>query len=1298
MSKKLIFRFSFIIVFVMVTAVTIMTTVRAVSPNQESPPPRLNLENFGDPPLLAQDEQDAQFAEPETATAARIPWSKVAFQSYRDGNWEIYLGNDDGSGQKRLTDSGAPDIHPRLNRGATRVAFASRRDGNFEIYSMKTDGSNLIRLTSNSTDDVNPIWSPDGTKIAFQAYRDGQPEIYVMNANGSAQTRLTIDSDYDGTPTWSPDGGKIAFVSRRTGGYRIYTMNADGSGLTQISSQPYSFNPTWSPDGSQIAFDADSDGDGWQDLWVMDYDGTNQQKIYDPYDSTDAWARSWSPDGKYITFTKIDFMKYDGVWYWNRAYLSALISSQVWNVFNLFANTLEWHPDWQTTDAVKPSSQIAPLSLESPGPIPVQWAGQDTGGSEINSYDIQVKIGSSGNWMDWLTATPYSSANYPGIGGQTYAFRSRARDNAYNLETWPIAADSSTTVENLPPQTAVSPLSPFNRANTDLLVSWAGIDPGNSGIATYDIQYRDGDGEWIDWKTGIESESAVFTNTISGHTYYFRSRGIDNAQNMEDWFPEDGDTATSFYFRKVDGIVRDNRGTPISNVSLSSDQNAVGLVNSDIDGIYSAYFTSEPEINNISWSKTNYLSLPMTPFELKQDITFDSYLPPQNNIIRDWGFEKENLEENWNVNGLNLPVLVTETFHSGQNALFLGQQPFNNQSSIIANDTLPNSVSPQMITDQNGQIHVLWMGSSGVFYTYRDSSGHWNPVETVTTNSIQGKPYMAVGNNGIPQVVWASNFNIYYGHRELNGSWSTQEIMATVWSPQFPQIFVDNANTAHIISRRYSSNAFNYIKRFSDGTWSTLESIVPSILTLTWRDVKLSVDQQGIVHVLWWTDGTGSSGFTYIRRDLDGTWSERDHMQVYYFVWNSPVRMYIASDGTGHVVWNRWSKTYYARHDPDGTWNSPIEVHVTTPDVSEIGLVASNDNTAHIIWNEGKQFVYSQCNSVDDQCILEFPFINQAEITEDPDLAVDYNGDLHTVWSDDYFVYYAQRQSNGGWSPPVIISQADPLASLSKITVMPSGEPHIVWIKEQLGQRGMYHINSQFSEINDTPATQQFLTIPTTITNPTLSYLYKLGGGSAQDGKAIFIQVDDGLSSTTVFSETVNASNWSHQWLDMSPWSGESVTVTLGLNVVNNKLPIWAFMDEVSLGSAYSDVWLQVNGAQVSSPGSPVVYTVEFGNRGGVIGSGTQIVFTLPSEISYENASLTPVSTTPLMWDVGALPAQSNMQSFIITGTVSLTASSFTTITSTAEISTDFELETINNSADVSTYISRFVYLPIIKR
>ncbi len=41
-----------------------------------------------------------------------------------------------------------------------RIAFTSIRDGDFEVYVMNADGSKQARLTRNRGDDIFPAWSP----------------------------------------------------------------------------------------------------------------------------------------------------------------------------------------------------------------------------------------------------------------------------------------------------------------------------------------------------------------------------------------------------------------------------------------------------------------------------------------------------------------------------------------------------------------------------------------------------------------------------------------------------------------------------------------------------------------------------------------------------------------------------------------------------------------------------------------------------------------------------------------------------------------------------------------------------------------------------------------------------------------------------------------------------------------------------------------------------------------------------------------------------------------------------------
>ena len=190
-----------------------------------------------------------------------------------------------------------------------KIAFETYRDGDYEIYSMDADGTNQTRLTNSSNTDTDPAWSPDGRKIAFASYRDGNGEIYVMNADGSDQTRIIDDPASNYSPAWSPDGTEIAFVTLRDGNTHIYSMKADGSGATQLTDGAgHDGNPTWSPDGTRIAFHRwtvhpapDGTMPITDEIYVMGADGSNQVSIYSAVNSSFDLG-DWSPDGAEIVF------------------------------------------------------------------------------------------------------------------------------------------------------------------------------------------------------------------------------------------------------------------------------------------------------------------------------------------------------------------------------------------------------------------------------------------------------------------------------------------------------------------------------------------------------------------------------------------------------------------------------------------------------------------------------------------------------------------------------------------------------------------------------------------------------------------------------------------------------------------------------------------------------------------------------------------------------------------------------------------------------------------------------------
>ncbi len=223
----------------------------------------------------------------------------IAFTSRRDGNYDIYVMEADGSNPRRLTNHEADDWSPVWSPDGQHIAFTSNRDDNSDIYVMGADGSNLRRLTDHEAADGSPVWSPDGKHIAFTSNRDDNSDIYVMGADGSKPRRLTYHEAADGWPVWSPDGKHIAFHSYRDDNLDIYVMGADGSKPRRLTYHEAADGwPVWSPDGKHIAFHSYRDDNS--DIYVMGADGSNLRRLTDH--EADDGSPVWSPDGKHIAF------------------------------------------------------------------------------------------------------------------------------------------------------------------------------------------------------------------------------------------------------------------------------------------------------------------------------------------------------------------------------------------------------------------------------------------------------------------------------------------------------------------------------------------------------------------------------------------------------------------------------------------------------------------------------------------------------------------------------------------------------------------------------------------------------------------------------------------------------------------------------------------------------------------------------------------------------------------------------------------------------------------------------------
>ena len=284
------------------------------------------------------------------------PRAGIAFVSDRDGNWEIYLIQPDGSGLQRLTDAPAVDADPAWSPDGLWIAFRSRRDGSSDIFVMGADGSqprNLVEDAADSFDDeFGPAWNPDGQSFALYTDRFQPPmgscpgglgvhhlafmplegggighfdglageqeslawspdgnlafssrcnelyfQIYIWDMAERA-VRLVTDGEYNYTsPAWSPDGRSLALVSNRDGSADIFLLELSTGALTNLTQHPASdTTPSWSPDGRSLAFATDRDANGTsgaQEIYVIDIESLQVRNLTNH--PADDFRPAWSP-------------------------------------------------------------------------------------------------------------------------------------------------------------------------------------------------------------------------------------------------------------------------------------------------------------------------------------------------------------------------------------------------------------------------------------------------------------------------------------------------------------------------------------------------------------------------------------------------------------------------------------------------------------------------------------------------------------------------------------------------------------------------------------------------------------------------------------------------------------------------------------------------------------------------------------------------------------------------------------------------------------------------------------------
>jgi len=245
------------------------------------------------PALQSVDGELVYFARRETGGEAQIRFEIVVLD-LRTWEW------------RRFHAGGGSSAYPMPSPDGRWIAFQSNRDGDFEIYVANIYGGQLRQLTANSVWDRLASWSPEGDWIVYSTDERGDETFdLVQTRPGNGETQPVYSSGWrDSHARYSLDGRYLVFTSgpavRDANSWEIRLKDRN-TGETKLltDNNVRDASPTFSPDSQRILYVTTVAGA--RALASMNLEGEDRRLLYTGPGSV--WSANYSPDGRFIVVT-----------------------------------------------------------------------------------------------------------------------------------------------------------------------------------------------------------------------------------------------------------------------------------------------------------------------------------------------------------------------------------------------------------------------------------------------------------------------------------------------------------------------------------------------------------------------------------------------------------------------------------------------------------------------------------------------------------------------------------------------------------------------------------------------------------------------------------------------------------------------------------------------------------------------------------------------------------------------------------------------------------------------------------
>lgn len=246
----------------------------------------------------------------------QVPY-RIVYESYQEGNWDLFTMRADGSDRQSLTHTpNVNELCPHVSPDGSKICF-SVDEGTGEstvrsVWCMNVDGTGR-RLVARGARE--PFWTADGLSIAFlhsesekfTAMDYATKGLFVFDlAPGRTQSHANPDLHHLYCVCATPDG-KWYVASLHAGmGYTHAIVAIEAHGRRVFKLNIPGCRPDVSPDGKRLAW---ASGDYSLGVGDLDFSGPeprvfNVRSTITSDKPIKVQHVDWSPDGKYLAFSR----------------------------------------------------------------------------------------------------------------------------------------------------------------------------------------------------------------------------------------------------------------------------------------------------------------------------------------------------------------------------------------------------------------------------------------------------------------------------------------------------------------------------------------------------------------------------------------------------------------------------------------------------------------------------------------------------------------------------------------------------------------------------------------------------------------------------------------------------------------------------------------------------------------------------------------------------------------------------------------------------------------------------------